>query len=619
MKKSLFFFIYGFIALSVSAQDGVISKGNPIKSENNKKIETLKKNVIIGTKSVPGGVPIGMTNYDLQTNSAIDHRLINHGDGKLSAVWTQYQGTTLPSAPQRGTGYNYFNGSSWLFGATSGNVRIEGTTRTGWPSIVSNGTDEYVINHGAATGAYGWTQAEGTSNTAWTARNMIGSQGLFWPRAAASGNYVHTISVVNNDDPYLGQQPSPMYSRSSDFGLSWGTQMTQIDGMDQSFFNAWSGDSYAIDAKGSTVAFVVFSDLADMVMWKSNDNGDSWAKTIINDFPIDLYDDAGGTLLDYDSDGIADSCYSTGGSGDIAIDNNGKVHVVFTRMRYLDTEPSVAGYSFFPYTDYVMYWNEDRGAGTFQGMTGPSLFDFGTAQLDTIGWVPDLNENGDYDFPTVGAGEYPFGMYYDALSCMPNIGVDADNNLYVAYATVMEGDQYLNATATPNAQQYKHVFITKRCANGTWNAPVDVTTIDGANAENVYPSLARLVDANVHLMVQWDGEPGVKLKEDTDPTTDNYMIYKAIPVAEFGTCSVAVNDKKLTGISVYPNPTSQYVNVTGDNLVKISIYNILGSEVLTVNADNNLKTVDLTQYPVGTYILKIYTTDGVITQKVQKI
>ena len=59
---------------------------------------------------------IGDTRYDLQTNSAIQRRIINHTNGTVSATWTY---SAVNSWATRGTGYNYFNGSSWGTAPTS--------------------------------------------------------------------------------------------------------------------------------------------------------------------------------------------------------------------------------------------------------------------------------------------------------------------------------------------------------------------------------------------------------------------------------------------------------------------------------------------------------------------
>ena len=69
---------------------------------------------------------IGNTWYDMQTNGAIDPRLTVYPDGVMAGVWIR--GTT--NSNDRGTGYNYYNGTTW---GPSPSSRIE-NDRTGWPS-----------------------------------------------------------------------------------------------------------------------------------------------------------------------------------------------------------------------------------------------------------------------------------------------------------------------------------------------------------------------------------------------------------------------------------------------------------------------------------------------------
>ena len=78
---------------------------------------------------------IGTTTYDLQSNSCLQDRIIMHDDGTISAVWTMSQELNT-SFSDRGTGYNFFNGTSWGVNRTS---RLE-SSRGGWPSIIAMGS-----------------------------------------------------------------------------------------------------------------------------------------------------------------------------------------------------------------------------------------------------------------------------------------------------------------------------------------------------------------------------------------------------------------------------------------------------------------------------------------------
>ncbi len=49
--------------------------------------------------------------YDLQTNGSSQNRIYLFDDGFIGATWTY--GMESSSYPDRGTGYNSFNGFSW--------------------------------------------------------------------------------------------------------------------------------------------------------------------------------------------------------------------------------------------------------------------------------------------------------------------------------------------------------------------------------------------------------------------------------------------------------------------------------------------------------------------------
>ena len=84
---------------------------------------------------------IGLTQYDLQTNAAIDDRLVGSGSA-VSAGWNMSLETG--TFPDRGTGYNFFDGEVW---EEQPYERIE-SVRCGWPSIAHTGSGlELSITH----------------------------------------------------------------------------------------------------------------------------------------------------------------------------------------------------------------------------------------------------------------------------------------------------------------------------------------------------------------------------------------------------------------------------------------------------------------------------------------
>ena len=83
---------------------------------------------------------LGTTFYDMQTNGTMDNRITTYPDASMAGVWIR--GTA--NSAERGTGYNYYNGTAWQPAPTA---RIE-NDRTGWPSYAPLGaTGEIVIAH----------------------------------------------------------------------------------------------------------------------------------------------------------------------------------------------------------------------------------------------------------------------------------------------------------------------------------------------------------------------------------------------------------------------------------------------------------------------------------------
>ena len=88
--------------------------------------------ILNSSKSTINEEVIGTTTYDLQSNAAVQNRIIVHDDGTISAAWTisQQYNTTYTD---RGTGYNFYDGTSWGSQPTN---RLE-DSRGGWPSLIS--------------------------------------------------------------------------------------------------------------------------------------------------------------------------------------------------------------------------------------------------------------------------------------------------------------------------------------------------------------------------------------------------------------------------------------------------------------------------------------------------
>jgi hypothetical protein len=72
---------------------------------------------------------------------------------------------------------------------------------------------------------------------------------------------------------------------------------------------------------------------------------------------------------------------------------------------------------------------------------------------------------------------------------------------------------------------------------------------------------------------------------------------------------------------VYPNPTSNLLTVQqyGNHLAELELFHINGQLLFQVNMKDKLKTINLSNFAAGTYILRIKTKEGTQTFKVMKI
>ena len=83
--------------------------------------------------------------------------------------------------------------------------------------------------------------------------------------------------------------------------------------------------------------------------------------------------------------------------------------------------------------------------------------------------------------------------------------------------------------------------------------------------------------------------------------------------ANFGSDGVlSVGDNNLNNVSIYPNPAQTELNISGFDKANIAIYNILGSQIMTLNDVNQRVTIDVSSLQTGAYFVKI--TNGIATE-----
>ena len=77
----------------------------------------------------------------------------------------------------------------------------------------------------------------------------------------------------------------------------------------------------------------------------------------------------------------------------------------------------------------------------------------------------------------------------------------------------------------------------------------------------------------------------------------------------FQTTSDGVNEFE-SSLKLYPNPTKGVLNIQGEGMTRIEVYNTIGQRVMTQNADGNKTQIDTESLNSGMYIIRIYAKDG---------
>jgi len=559
-------------------------------------------------------VPIGSTTYDVQTNACVDNRLIRHSDGTISAVWTiSAEFSNLYG--DRGTGYNFYDGSSW---DASPNARIE-SSRGGWPSILATSTSkEIAITHNTDNASLLMTHRPTIGSGSWS-EDLISYQDslgvytyIIWNRAVIGGankQTIHMVGVTANislgGTIYNGLDGALVYYRSQDGGSTWDIQDMQLPTLDSTKYLAFKGDAYSIASNGETVVIAYFGIWDDSVILKSIDNGNTWTSTVFLDFPVDryAYDDG----IDQDNDGLMDSIYSTDASGALLLDDNNMAHVFYGNMLLLDADLTDAAYSYFPSTDGLMYWNENMGADDYANnpISSPSLWFSNLGQM--IASAQDTDGDNLLNYV-----DYP--IYYMSLTSMPSAGVDANGNIFVSYSELMEN-------IDNGSQNFRHVNVIKSMDGGdNWSTPTDVTPhLPWLGAQEcIYATIDRNVDDKIRLIYQKDFEPGLAIIGDQDPIDINEIIYLELDTTELGNTSTNISEiSSINSISVYPNPATNYTKVnlysSEKKNITLKLTNTIGKIVSKVNINllpgNNNINLDVSNLKNGIYFINSKSTN----------
>jgi len=551
----------------------------------------------------PMETELGETFYDLQSNSSISNRFQVWDDGTMAAVWTR--GLEATAFPNRGTGYNYFDGTNW---GPWPEERIQ-DTRCGWPSIAAWGADgEISVAHNGATGLE-WSQRASKGSGDWTQTNFLGPAGvendITWPRMITSGENNEIIHMfVNSYVEYMGQATALLYSRSNDGGQTWDPHHVILDGMGEDYYTELGADDYVLAAEGNTVAMLYATAWGDMFMMKSTDNGDTWEKTIIWEHPYQFFD--------WDVT-ITDTFFCVANAANIALGPDGKAHVAFSINRVAHFEVGTS-YTLWPLYDGIGYWNEDMETFSDDVNTlAPPQHGYDKSEMvedvNYIGWMQDVDGDG-----VVTLNEDILYYQQTGPSGMPTIGVNDFNEVFVIYTSTTE-------TYEIDVYNYKHLFL-RSYSGGSWGDFTHLTEdIVHIFDESYYPVIGNVTTSELDYIFNVDISPGLAWSDDHS-WQQNRIIHGKLDIST-GINENALNEGSLD-IQLNPNPAADrvLVNVKLENQsdIEVTVTSMTGQMGKQVNRNAmNAGTVkigvDVSDLPAGTYICTVKTNNAIGTTK----
>lgn len=225
--------------------------------------------------------------------------------------------------------------------------------------------------------------------------------------------------------------------------------------------------------------------------------------------------------------------------------------------------------------------------------------DFATTNSPTADFGVTLRLPNDYTIGNFASGNAGFLFYEFNLDGTPT---DRDQGDGTDLLQIVRTDIVDVRFTHPANQVYQTVLFDIIAQNGASQVPttgeIKIEDIDGTLNGGVYDT--------------WFN---INLSEDA-PGTSDYL--KSSNPSVFTFASLSTIDSQLNGISIFPNPTKNILNIKGleTTLESVEVYSITGQKVISTTT--NLNTINVSAIANGVYFLKLNTADASKTIKFVK-
>ncbi|MFZ9977944.1 MAG: T9SS type A sorting domain-containing protein [Candidatus Kapaibacteriota bacterium] len=599
----------GIAGKPVMAQksNNFVDKGKKVRSTQTSTTPFMKT-----TNTLPG-ILLGVTYYDLQSNGSMPHRISYFEEGNDKSAQVIWMGASdmerfNPPHPTRGSYYALVDMADPLNPEKYTDVewnRIEGTIRSGFPSIVqykdgSVGSIAHVISSESSASAMRITKNTSFGDIAFTSKQIPGADSSLWGHATVDGDDVtHLAFTSDTSSKNFGEQV--VYMRSTDKGNTWSEPKIMTGPLSSPQLPTGRGaNSYQFATRGSTVALAYQDSTFNLRVIKSEDNGETWGQ------PINVF---GGSrhataymVEDY-GDGTfratTDTVPICGPSFDIVLNQDGFIHGMAS------TTPSWnIGTARMNDNGEIEFIDDTTYASIYTRVQGVYF----NEEANTYG-LTTMAEDWDGQGTVVTR---PFGS---GLCRHFKLGVDdADNSLYMVYTGIKNGDVFETILADGNADfgLQGHIYVSKRF-NGAemWEPEIDLTPVE---YDCQFPSMyQRVKDGIVMMAYQADRTPGVSIQNSNQDVEENFVHFHA-----FRPAFVSVDEQvgQNSEFMIAPNPATDLVTISfgkQDQAVSVTISDALGQTVAEMPAELSTEgsvMLSTSSFATGTYFCTIRSANG---------
>jgi hypothetical protein len=213
----------------------------------------------------------------------------------------------------------------------------------------------------------------------------------------------------------------------------------------------------------------------------------------------------------------------------------------------------------------------------FEGEDGAAGWTFIDAGGATSDWLLDTPANtGDQ---SIGHGYLPSDVAYNDWAVSPSYNTSglAEGTATVSYY------EYLNWSA--DAQAHNVYYTLDYAGDATTATWVLLTDVIGTDAEDVFVQRTFNIPSAESVVIgfQYLNTYGADWNID-DVCVDG---------------TLSTTDTEILDMRIYPNPTSSMINVQFDRDIELTLYNMLGQEIMRTNN----KQVDISALQQGNYIV----------------